>query len=195
MKVKTVWAAAMAIVLGASLVMAANKEELTSGPEPGEGVGAFDVTKCAGNANDGVAIGEELCYRCKMGSRPVVMIFARESDKELAKLVKELDKAVVKHEDAKLVTFVNLLGKDQKALSQKAKDFIKETKVENVAVVVPMDQEGTEEQFHINKDAQVTVVLYNKNTVKASHALNGEVTAKIVDQIVKEAAEMVGAEG
>ena len=78
--------ACLVVVLSASLASA----DLVSGPQPGERVGAFTVTKVAGNANDGVAEGKSLCYRCKMGNRPVVMIFARTADKSLAELIDEL---------------------------------------------------------------------------------------------------------
>ena len=52
--------------LAALAVMAAGvaSADLVSGPQPGERVGAFTVTKVAGNANDGVAEGKSLCYRC-----------------------------------------------------------------------------------------------------------------------------------
>lgn len=37
-------------------------EELKSGLQPGDSVGAFQVVKCGG-ADDGVSRGDELCYR------------------------------------------------------------------------------------------------------------------------------------
>ena len=78
-------ALAMAMVMTVAAVASA---EVTSGPQVGEMVGAFTVTKVAGNAEDGVTDGKTLCYRCKMGSRPVVMVFARSADEKLAKFVK-----------------------------------------------------------------------------------------------------------
>lgn len=36
---------------------------LKSGPQVGDSVEAFQVLKCAGAENDGVAVGQELCYR------------------------------------------------------------------------------------------------------------------------------------
>ena len=50
-KVRGVLAALVAIAVMAAGVASA---DLTSGPQPGESVGAFTVTKVAGNANDGV---------------------------------------------------------------------------------------------------------------------------------------------
>ena len=80
------WAMA-AVVFGASLATA----EVTSGPQVGDSVGAFTVTKVAGNPDDGFAVGRSGCYRCKTGSKPVVMVFARSADEKLAKLLKKID--------------------------------------------------------------------------------------------------------
>ena len=64
------------IALGVAIVLAtvvsARAEDLTSGPQVGEKVGAFEVTKAAGAVNDGVPAGMNLCYRCKLGQAPVV---------------------------------------------------------------------------------------------------------------------------
>ena len=79
---------AVALAFGVAVVASA---EVTSGPAVGDMVGAFTVTKVTGNPDDGVADGRTLCYRGKMGQRPVVMIFARSADEKLAKLCKELD--------------------------------------------------------------------------------------------------------
>ena len=101
--------AAIAVVFTTSYCTA----DLISGPQPEETVGAFTVTKAAGNPSDGVEDGKRLCYRCRMGSRPVVMIFARTADQPLAKLVSELEGEIKEHADAKLCSFVNMIGGDK----------------------------------------------------------------------------------
>ena len=45
-----------------SSACAARAEELESGLEVGQSVGAFDVVKYGG-ADDGIAVGQQLCYR------------------------------------------------------------------------------------------------------------------------------------
>ena len=82
---------AVALVLGVAVTASA---EVTSGPQVGDSVGAFTVTKVAGNADDGVEAGKSLCYRCKMGQRPVVMVFARTADPKLAQLLKKIEEEV-----------------------------------------------------------------------------------------------------
>ncbi len=93
------------LLAGASLAVAA---ELKSGVQPGDSIGAFDVVKCAGAVDDGVSTGDKLCYRCKYGSRPMVMVFTRTTDGKVADLVKKLDAVVAKNADDKLAAFVNL---------------------------------------------------------------------------------------
>lgn len=51
---------AAAFLAGAAAVGAA---DLESGLKVGDLVGAFDVVKCAGAADDGVEVGDNLCYR------------------------------------------------------------------------------------------------------------------------------------
>src|SRR4051812_8713800 len=96
-----------AVLLGVSVAGAA---ELKSGLQAGDMVPAFDVEKCAGALNDNVKVGDSLCYRCMLGKKPVVMVWSRKADKNLASLVKELDKAMEKNADQKLSSFVNLIG-------------------------------------------------------------------------------------
>ena len=56
-----------AVVLMACAVIAgetrASENELKSGLQVGDSVGFFEVVKCGGAADDGVADGDKLCYR------------------------------------------------------------------------------------------------------------------------------------
>ena len=130
------------------------------------------MVKVAGNAHDGVKVGEELCYRCKMGNRPMVMVFARKSDKRLADLVKELDKVVAKNqEEKKIGAFVALIGdpKEDEAKSA-AEKLVKDTEASNIAFVVPKDQPDGPKDYKLDPKAEVTVLIYKQGTVAANHA-------------------------
>src|ERR1700674_1420255 len=107
MKASVTLGLAAILLAGMTAVRAA---ELKSGLQPGDLVGAFDVEKCGGAVNDGKEIGANFCYRCMLGNKPVVMVFARKADKSLVSLIKELDKTVTKNADQKLSSFVNLIG-------------------------------------------------------------------------------------
>ncbi len=163
-----------AFSLGLAIVLAGvgtlRAAELTSGLQPGDLVGAFNVEKCGGAVNDGREVGANFCYRCMLGNKPVVMVFARNADDKLAKLAKKLDKHLAKNSDQKLSSFINLIGSDQAALKSEAKSFAAENKLENVALVVPDENENGPEEFDINPNAEVTVTIYRNGKVAASHA-------------------------
>lgn len=144
-------------------------EELKSGPATGEPIAAFEVVKCAGAETDGVEAGKTLCYRCKYGSSPMVMVFSRTADGDVAKFVGDLDAAVAKHGDHGLKGFVNLLGAKKEDLEAKAKKLGKSNKA--VPVVVPVDFEKGPEGYALNDEAEVTIILAKKGKVVAAHAM------------------------
>jgi len=180
--------ASLAVVLSASLASA----DLVSGPQPGERVGAFTVTKVAGNANDGVAEGKSLCYRCKMGNRPVVMIFARTADESLAKLIDELEEELKEHEADKLTGFVNMIGGDAESLKAAAAKFVKDNGIVRFAFVVPEDAENGPGNLNIAPEADLTVVCYKGGKVMASHAVKkGELNGDTIGAIVEASCSLV----
>ncbi|RLS33312.1 MAG: hypothetical protein DWH79_07300 [Planctomycetota bacterium] len=180
---------AVALVLGMAVTASA---EVTSGPQVGDSVGAFTVTKIAGNADDGVEAGKSLCYRCRMGSRPVVMVFARSADDKLAKLVKKIEEEVEEHQSEKLTSFVNMIGTDAESLKKAAASFVDKHGITRVAFVVPEDAKNGPEDFKIAPDADVTVVCYKGGTVKANHAFSkGQLDDAKIDAIVKASCALV----
>ncbi len=172
MRVLTTFGLAIALAASAVVARAAESKDLKSGPQVGEEVGAFEVVKAAGNPHDGVKVGEELCYRCKLGSRPVVMVFARTPDEKLAKLIKELDKVVADHSDQKMGAFVNLIGHKEEAAKKAAEKLAEKAGASNIAIVVPKDQPNGPEDYKINPKAEVTVLIYKEGKVAANHALD-----------------------
>src|SRR5690606_15066760 len=96
----------------------AQKGAIKSGLQPGVNVPPFYVTKCAGAEEDGVAEGKNLCYRCRNGSKPQVMVFTRSNDPKVAELVSKLDAAIAKNAGSKLTVFVNVLNEDKDDASE-----------------------------------------------------------------------------
>jgi hypothetical protein len=181
----------LAAVLLAS-VAAVRAAELKSGLQPGDLVGAFDVEKCGGAVNDGKEVGANFCYRCMLGNKPVVMVFARSSDKQLAALVKQLDKTVTKNADQKLSSFVNLIGANPDELKAAAKDFAAKNQLENVALVVPQENENGPAEFKINPAVDVTVTIYRNGKVVASHAVGeGQLDQKEIDAIIADTGKIL----
>jgi len=178
-----------ALAVGASFACAA---ELKSGLQPGDELPAFQVEKCAGAVHDGKKVGDSFCYRCMLGNKPVVMVFSRKADANLAALVKELDQALEKNADKKLSSFVNLLGKDGDELKSTAKQFATKNKIENVALVVPEDHQNGPEDYKINPEAEVTVLIYRKGTIEASHAYPaGKFDKKAVAEVMADTGKIL----
>ena len=163
----------MVVALVAALfasVSVVSAEEIKSGLQAGALIGAFDVTKLAGAEDDGVAAGDNLCYRCKNGGRPQVMVFTRSSDKQVVELVKKLDKALGENSSKQLRAFVNVLGEDKSSASKGAKKLASASKAKGVPFVVPNEFENGPGDYGLNAKAAVTVILAEGGKVKANHA-------------------------
>ena len=148
----------------------AAKKELKSGPQTGDSLGAFYVTKIAGAEEDGIEQGQNLCYRCKNGRRPQVVVFTRSTSPKVAQLVRKLDKAVADNASSKLCVFVNFLGDDKEEVSDEAEKFAARSKAKNVPFVVPNEFENGPDNYGINSKAEITITLASDANVKATHA-------------------------
>jgi len=180
---------AVALVLGTALCAMA---EVTSGPQVGDMVGAFTVTKVTGNPDDGVDEGRTLCYRCKMGSRPVVMVFARSADEKLAKLLKKIEEEVEEHQAEKLTSFVNMIGTDAETLKKAAADFAAKHDLKRIAFVVPEHPEHGPPDFKIAPDADLTIVCYKGGMVKANHAFAKDgLSDEKIDAVVEASCKLI----
>jgi hypothetical protein len=183
-----------AMAAAAAMVFAgvASAEDLKSGLQPGDSIGAFDVEKCGGAADDGVKVGSKLCYRCRLGARPMVMVFTKNADDKLAKLVAELDKTVTDKADTKLAAFVNLIGEDAADLKTKVEKFEKDHKAGKIALVVPKDQPNGPESYKLSKDADVTVIIAKDGKVAANHALKADgLNDEAIKKIIADATKVV----
>ncbi|MCA9134154.1 MAG: hypothetical protein KDA45_13395 [Planctomycetales bacterium] len=149
---------------------AATAEELKSGLEKGKGIGPFYVTKTAGAEDDGVAEGQNLCYRCKNGARPQVMVFTRSTDQKVVSLVQKLDEQLQKNEEAQLRAFVNMLGTSKDAAESDVKKLAVASKAKNVPFVVPNEFENGPEDYGINPKAEITIIIANEAKVVSNHA-------------------------
>ena len=155
----------VALVAAMFVPAMANAEEIKSGLQAGERIGAFYVTKVAGADEDGVEQGEQLCYRCRYGSRPMVMVFARDTGGKLNDLVKEIDSAVEANQEAELKGLVTLLGEDASALKETAAKVVKTSGAKMVPVTVAKDNVAGPGNYKIDPNAAVTIVVANESKV------------------------------
>ena len=176
---------ALSLGLAVTLTTTAFAEGIKSGPQEGDRIGAFNVTKVAGAEKDGVKVGANLCYRCRNGQNPQVMVFTRATDEKVQMLVGKLDKAIDDNKSSKLRVFVNLLGEDKEDLSDACEKFASSSKVKNVPFVVPNEFENGPDNYGINSKAAVTITLAVDSKVKASHAF-ASATDVNVDAVMKD---------
>ncbi len=153
--------------------------ELESGLKVGEAPGAYNVKDITGPNK-----GKSLCYRCNYGARPVVNVFAREVNDELAKLIKEVDGVVEKNKDKKMAAFLVVLAEDADELAPKLEAMAKKNGIKNVPLTI-FDGESGPGDYNIAKDADVTVLMWNKSEVKANTALaKGKLDDKSIKAII-----------
>jgi hypothetical protein len=124
-----------------------------------------------------------------MGNPPVAAVFAREITPGLTSLVKKLEKATADHSDCKMGAWVVVLTDDDK-MEDKLKELAEKEKIKKVVLAV--DGPGGPPKLKVAKDADVTVMLYEKKTVKKNFAFEkGKLTDKDVDAVLAAVQEIL----
>ena len=108
-------------------------------------------------------------------------MFAREVTPGLTSLVKKLEAATATHADQKFKAVVILLSGDDKA-EARLKELAEKEKLKNVVLAVESpDGPG---QYNIARDADVTVLQYEKKKVKKNFAFEkGKLTDADADAV------------
>ena len=176
-----------AIALGVFMAVgvAAAAEPVASGPQVGEKVpGPFKPLNATGPD-----AGKEECLYCKHGSKPMVMVFARELTPGVVALIKKLDTATAAKSDTGLASCVIVLS-DTKDLATSLAKWAQSEKIANT-VLATYTTAGPA-KYTLSPDAAVTVLLYTKQTVKANHTFRaGELKDAGVDAIVADLAKIL----
>ena len=152
--------------------LTAHAAELESGLKVGEQPGAFNVKDITGPNK-----GKSLCYRCNYGARPVVNVFAREVNEDLAKLIKQIDDVVAKNDDKKMAAFVVVLAEDADTIAPQLEEMANKNGIKNVPLTIFDGQSGPGD-YNIAEQADVTVMMWNKSEVKANVALREGTTER-----------------
>ena len=187
---KNLFVLSLGLVVALAITGNASADNVKSGPQSGDSLGAFYVTKIAGADEDGVPKGKNLCYRCRNGSKPQVMVFTRSTDPKVAELVRKLDDAIAKNKSSNLRVFVNMLGEDKEDLEASAKSFAAKSKTKNIPFVVPNEFENGPDDYGINAKADITITLASDLGVKASHAVTSAKDLN-VDSVIKDLAKIL----
>ena len=153
-------------------------EPVASGPQAGEKVpGPFKPLNATG-----ADAGKKECLYCKNGSRPVVMVFARDMSPGVVSLIKKLDAATAAKSEEGLAGCLILLS-DMKDVAPALAKWADAGGIRNI-VLATYPSPGPE-KYRLAPDAAVTVLLYTKQTVKANHSFRaGELTQTGVDSVM-----------
>lgn len=99
----------------------------------------------------------------------MVAIMARKLTDDLASLVKQMDEKVGANKDKKMASFVVVLSEDPAANEAKLKELAKKEGIKNIPLTTFANADGPD-SYKVSKDAEVTVLLWVGQTVKANHA-------------------------
>ena len=110
------------------------------------------------------------------------MIFAREVSDGLTSLVKKIDAATAENKKAKMGSFVVFLSDDEN-LADSLKALAEKTGIKSC--VLSIDNPAGPKGYAVAKEADVTVVLYNKRKVMANHAFQkGQLNAAAIEKVL-----------
>ena len=183
--------AAFAIVASSSMRLAA-EETFKAGLQPGDKIGAFNVKECAGP--DESTVGKSFCYTCKFGNKPVVNVFTKKMDKNVIALAKKIDEQMQK--DESLRGYLVVLTENEDEMEGKLKEVWKEAGLKKLALTTFGTMAGPP-KYKIKKDADVSVHLWNKQTVKNSFGFKkaDDLDADKIKEIVAAAKKLTSPEG
>jgi hypothetical protein len=156
-----------------------------SGPQVGQEVpGPFHPLNVTGSQ-----AGKKNCLYCSNGANPVAVVFARGVTPQVTTLLQKLDNLTSKNSSAKMGSFA-VFCSDQENLEKTLKDLAGKEGLKNL--VLSIDNPAGPQAYHIAKDADVTVLLYNEFTVRSNHAYKtGELNQKGIDAIVADVSKIV----
>lgn len=116
----------------------------------------------------------------------MVCVFARKIDGTLTSLVKQINEEVGKNTEKKLCSFVVFLTDDADETKAKIEKLAEKEKINNVPLTLVEGLAGPP-NYKIDKDAEVTVMLWKGQKVVTNHAFKaGELHKKQIEGIIKD---------
>jgi hypothetical protein len=170
---------AAALVVGTAVA-----GDVVSGPQVDKQVpGPFHPLNVTGEK-----AGEKNCLVCQNGDNPVAMIFAREVTPTLTTLIKKVDAETAKNKGCSMGSFI-VFCSDKEGLESELKTLAQKNNIKNT--ILAIDNPAGPKAYNVNRDAEVTVVLYTERMVKANYAFKkGELKDADVEKIVADVSKI-----
>lgn len=164
-------------------------EKLKSGLSVGEKVSTFYVRAITGPLKN-----RSVCYVCRNGDRPVVMLFIRQITPELKRLLKSIDAEVDGRRAAGLRSFGVFLARDSKELLPQVQTLAFDEKIELPLTIAAAPSDGSAAGT-IHPDAAVTIILYRELTVTGNFAYRAdELDQEAIEAVLKGVRQLADAE-
>ena len=133
----------------------------------GQPAGPFQVKDCTGPA-----AGKTVCYYCRYGHRPVVGVFVRTLNEDVARLIERLDRAVEEHRDERLAAFVVLIAADTPEAEQELKQLAEKSRVRHLPLTIFRDQPETlRDVYKISDTTPTTVMMWKEGKFTLQQAM------------------------
>lgn len=159
-----------------------------SGPQVNQRTGPYAALIAVGPQR-----GTSHCFICEAGEKPTVIIFARTLSDSVGKLTHQLDRALAIHKGDNLRIWVTFLSDDPTRTDPKVVEWSKQQATGSIPLGVYNDSVGPP-SYLLSRDADVTVLLSNKQRVVANFAYRlGELNDSAVSGILKTLPRIVGA--
>jgi hypothetical protein len=182
-------ATALLVIAFTEVACAADKEDptaaasLQSGLRVGDKVPTFYVRAITGPLKN-----KSVCYVCRNGDRPVVMLFIRRITPELKNLLKRIDDEVDRNRAAGLRSFGVFVAGDGKELLPQVQTLAFDEKISLPLTIAAAPSDGSAGRS-IHPDAAVTIILYREQIVTANFVfraeeLKSEQTAAVIKSIL-----------
>ncbi len=155
-------------------------EPLQSGLKVGEKVSTFYVRAVTGPLKN-----KSVCYVCRNGDRPVVMLFIRQITPELKTLLKGIDAEVDRQRASGLRSFGVFLAGDSKEILPQVQTLAFDEKINLPLTIAAAPSDGSAGRS-IHPDAAVTVILYREQSVTANFAFRAQdLKSEQIDAVLK----------
>ena len=119
----------------------------------------------------------------------MVCVFARQTSEPLASLVKQIDEKIA--ENQKLKSFVVVYGQTPDKTRGELEKLAHDKGIKNVPLTM-FGESGGPPDYEISKDADVTVLMWNRHKIKVNHAFKGELTDKDITAVLSDIPTVLG---
>jgi hypothetical protein len=122
------------------------------------------------HAVTGPLAGKELCYICRNGGKPTVVIFTRTADGLLGDVVARVDKLVAEHQKQGLASFVVLLDEKNEENANRLKALAEKHNL-TTPLTIAASGANNPKGYNLPETAPTTSLVANRNKVHASYTL------------------------